>query len=371
MLAEKLGSVTILAYEPPAVIRTQEDRVDFLMRPKGGEISLISLGPKGSFGDYLKRRRRVGALVKQHSADWDVLFVPLVNRRVGLVYDHSRCARVVAHIGGHTPSVVRDGPGRLRPKKLFAMASAALVERRYRQIARRDLFFVNGEALLPHYDNPDSPVQVLRSSARRARHSYRAEDRFTNSAPNLLVLSRLAVEKGVLDVVEAFALVRAGSLPHAHLHVIGNGGAEAPMRERLAELGLTDAATFHGWVPAGDELFGRLESMDALLTLSLAESLPKTVWECMAHSVLVVSTPVGSLPDVFAHEQDLLFVPPQDPAAAAAAIERLAADPELRARLLARGRASAAEITLEAVAASLVDRIVERWPELQAKSLSA
>jgi glycosyltransferase involved in cell wall biosynthesis len=72
------------------------------------------------------------------------------------------------------------------------------------------------------------------------------------------------------------------------------------------------------------------------------------------------------LPDVFVDGEDVLFVPEYDPAAAAAAVKRLADDPELRRRLIARGQESAARATVEAICEELLERIAAKWPELQA-----
>jgi glycosyltransferase involved in cell wall biosynthesis len=303
-------------------------------------------------------------VIDAQSADWDALFLPLINRRVGLVYPRAKCPRVFAQIGGHNPTVVRDAPG-AKYRKMPALLAAALSERVYRRIAEREMFFVNGEALLPYYDTPRNPVGVLRSSARRAEFRFVAPDRFQGD-PQLLVVSRITAPKGVFDVLEAFGRLRASSMPTATLHMVGNGDAEGALRARAAELGVDDAIVWHGWVAPGAELYGIVQQMDVLLTLSYAESLPKTVWEAMAHSVLVVATPVGALPHVFTDGEDLLFVPPRDPVAAAAAVERLAGDPDLRHRLIARGLETSADVTVEGVAQQLLDRVVERWPELAA-----
>jgi glycosyltransferase involved in cell wall biosynthesis len=64
----------------------------------------------------------------------------------------------------------------------------------------------------------------------------------------------------------------------------------------------------------------------------------------MAHGCAVVATTVGGLPDMVIDGETGLLVPPLDPPALRAAIDRLVADPELRQRLGAAARERISEI---------------------------
>src|SRR5262249_739198 len=71
---------------------------------------------------------------------------------------------------------------------------------------------------------------------------------------------------------------------------------------------------------------------------SLFEGLPISVLEAMAAECPVVATAIGGTDEAVAHEVTGLLVPPRDPAALAAAIERLRNDPLLSRRFAAAGR---------------------------------
>jgi glycosyltransferase involved in cell wall biosynthesis len=87
---------------------------------------------------------------------------------------------------------------------------------------------------------------------------------------------------------------------------------------------------------------------------SRREGYGMVVREAMAAGRAVVATRVGGLADAIEDGVDGLLVPPRDVPALRAAVERLLADPELRARLGAAARAKATrEWSLEAAAASL------------------
>ena len=85
------------------------------------------------------------------------------------------------------------------------------------------------------------------------------------------------------------------------------------------------------------------------------EGMPLFVLECMATGTPVVATNVGGLPEIVEDDRTGLLVPPRDPAALAAGIGALLADPE-RGRLLA---ATAAErlhdFTIDTVAHRFAD----------------
>ncbi|SNT03107.1 glycosyltransferase family 4 protein [Rhodococcoides kyotonense] len=71
-----------------------------------------------------------------------------------------------------------------------------------------------------------------------------------SSHPSLSVLSRLVPHKQIEDALAAVATLRS-TIPDLHLDVIGGGWWEDNLRQRVRELGIDYAVTFHGHV---DEL---------------------------------------------------------------------------------------------------------------------
>jgi glycosyltransferase involved in cell wall biosynthesis len=75
-----------------------------------------------------------------------------------------------------------------------------------------------------------------------------ADDRSLRSPePRLVVLGRLVPQKRVEIALATVAALR-DRVPGLHLDVVGSGWWEPTLRERVAELGLEDAVTFHGHV---------------------------------------------------------------------------------------------------------------------------
>ena len=138
----------------------------------------------------------------------------------------------------------------------------------------------------------------------------------------VLYAGRLSEEKGVLELVEA-----AG---HLNLVVAGDG----PLRRRVPQA--------RGFLP-NDEL-QRLYARAAVVACpSRREGFGVACLEAMAHGRPVVASAVGGLKDLVVDGETGLLVPPRDPRALKAALERLLADRDLRRRLGAAGRERARE----------------------------
>jgi glycosyltransferase involved in cell wall biosynthesis len=140
--------------------------------------------------------------------------------------------------------------------------------------------------------------------------------------PHVLYVGRLSEEKGVRELAEA-----ARDLP---LVVVGDG----PLRHLLPEA--------VGFVPHA-ELGPWYERAAVVVVPSRREGYGMAAREAMAHGRAVVATAVGGLPDAVEDGVTGLLVPPRDPAALRAALERLLADAALRERLGAAARVQARE----------------------------
>ena len=133
----------------------------------------------------------------------------------------------------------------------------------------------------------------------------------------VLFAGRLSPEKGIEDL-----LAVADGL---HLVVAGDG----PLRPQVPQA--------LGMLPR-ERLYERLDRAAVVVFPSRRDGFPVACAEAMAHGRAVVATAVGGLPDMVVDGETGLLVPPGEPAALRAAVDRLLADPELRARLGAAAR---------------------------------
>ena len=152
--------------------------------------------------------------------------------------------------------------------------------------------------------------------------------------PAILVVARLFERKGVQHVLEA---LRDRNYPFT-VHIVGDGPARADL-ERLARASRTPVR-FWGWLDNGSEqLKDLLETSQIFVYPSTQENFPVALLEAMAAGLAIVTT-VGTGCDEVVGDSAVL-VRPGNSGDIRAALDRLVADPGLRA---AKGAAALARL---------------------------
>lgn len=169
--------------------------------------------------------------------------------------------------------------------------------------------------------------------------------------PTVLAVARHDPVKGLDVLLDAFALVPAP----ARLVIIGDGSETAALQQQCRRLELTDRVTFLQ-LPWDQPAADRMWAYDLFVLPSRVEGFPVTVAEAMLAGLPVVATDVGSVREAVIPGETGWIVPPEDPAALAAALSEALAD---RARSRAMG-ARAQEIaqdrfTIEATIRSYME----------------
>jgi glycosyltransferase involved in cell wall biosynthesis len=111
------------------------------------------------------------------------------------------------------------------------------------------------------------------------------------------------------------------------------------LRARVAALGIADRVGFTGFV---EDVPAVMRGLDIVVHASTEpEPFGLVILQAMACARPVIVTAVGGARELIAPEETALAVPAGDSTELARAIERLAAEPELRLRLAQAGRANA------------------------------
>jgi glycosyltransferase involved in cell wall biosynthesis len=148
-------------------------------------------------------------------------------------------------------------------------------------------------------------------------------------------IGRMTGVKRTDDVLRAFRRLRDRGVD-ACLCMIGDGPDRPAVERRAHELGLMRDTLFLGYQ---EEVAPFYAAFDAMILPSINEGTPVSAIEALAAGRPVVATRVGGVPDVVRDGEDGFLVEPGDVDALADRLARLAAEPELRERLGAAGRA--------------------------------
>ena len=136
----------------------------------------------------------------------------------------------------------------------------------------------------------------------------------------ILFLGELGKRKGIYDLLKAIPSV-IETYPQVEFYLCGNGDI-AKVRQLIESNQLTEHVQLQGWV-RGQKKHQLLSDARILVLPSHSEGLPMSVIESMMYRVPVITTPVGSIPDLFTDKEHVLLVEPGNVAQLSTAIESL------------------------------------------------
>lgn len=161
------------------------------------------------------------------------------------------------------------------------------------------------------------------------RDSVRRQSGLQPGEPALVAIGRMSREKGHIDLISAFRLLRE-RVPNLRLVLVGDG----PERDRL-ERAAGEGVLFCGQVR---DVAPYYAIADVIVLPSYTEGSSNVLLEAMAAGVPVVATEAGGTPEIAVSGENALLAPPGDPQALAAAIWEVLHDTGLRAKLVANAR---------------------------------
>jgi glycosyltransferase involved in cell wall biosynthesis len=268
---------------------------------------------------------RRGALLSGKHNDEQVLRRPWVGRVHGLVGRLPRCTVVLSdHVG-----------------RFVARYGRVPLERQERI----------------YYGLDPAPFEAARAEASGRREALRAELGIGADDVVAICVARFAPQKAHDVLLEAFARARSRVGPSLRLLLVGDdpfGDGRVEAEALAATLGLGDSVIFAGIRRDVPDL---LAASDLFVMASLWEGLGLVFLEAMATELPVLATDVSAVPEVVVPDATGLLVPPSDPEALAAGLERLARDPDLRSSL---GRSGADRVRTRFG----IDRMVEETLQL-------
>jgi len=293
-------------------------------------------GPVGYARRRQELKRRLNACIRMD----DALIMRVASPIAGLALEASGVAGrpFGLEVVGDPWDVFAPGAVRHPLRALFRWHFARQLRDQCRQAAA--VAYVTKDALQRRYPASARAFKTHYSSIRLLDQDY-VEDAVVHSRdPGVLVSvgTMSQMYKGFDTLVQSVRIcVSRGR--RLVLHLVGDGSFRARLAKMIADLDLTQHVILHGQVTSGAEVHAILDRADVFVLASRQEGVPRAMIEAMARGLPCLGTTVGGIPELLAAD---CLVPPNDPCALAAAIERLLASPNLRLRLgqanLARAR---------------------------------
>jgi glycosyltransferase involved in cell wall biosynthesis len=222
----------------------------------------------------------------------------------------------------------------LAPRAIAGIAVSAYNERELRDVGYRRT------TVAPVLFDVDSLRRDTDDAVLARLHAAKAK-----GGADIVFVGRVAPHKAQHDLVKALAAYRQAYDPQARLHLIGGPSSErywTTLQEFVDALGLRDAVTLTGSVPAG-ELGAHYRNADLFLCLSEHEGFCVPLIEAMANDVPIVALAAAAVPETLAGAG--LALDDKQPATVAAAMHVVLSDTTRRDQLVAAGRRRLADFT--------------------------
>ena len=163
---------------------------------------------------------------------------------------------------------------------------------------------------------------------------------------NIVAVGRLVEMKDHRTLLNAMQILKPSC--SFRLKIYGDGPLRAELDRLIDELGLSHQVRLLGW---SEQIYLRLREADLFVLSSRYEGFGNVLLESMAAGLPVISTDCDSGPrEILADGQYGILVPVANPEAMAAAIAKLAADPELRKEFAQRSLQRAQDFRVERIA---------------------
>ncbi len=324
-------------------------------------VKLVSLPQRGSLPHRLLHTQNYTRILKQYLNDLDALLIRGPTPLLPAMAKAASSSPTILLLIGDYRAGVNALPQPTWRKELIRLW-AWLNERGQLRAAKKSLVFVNSQRLYQKYRGKIKSLKETRTTTLLQKDFFRREDTCQTRPIRLLYTGRIDPAKGLLELVEALGfLVQQGQ--DIVLDLVGwpekGTNILSQVNESAYRIGVEDRVIYHGYKPVGPELFAYYKNADIYIIASQSsEGFPRTIWEAMAHSLPVIATRVGSIPDFI--EDAAVLVPPKNPKALAEGIKNLINHPELRKNHILKGFSLASENTLE-VQVGEMTKIIQLW----------
>lgn len=156
---------------------------------------------------------------------------------------------------------------------------------------------------------------------------------------HFLSISNLNSSKGTLVLLKAISQL-LDKTADFHVHFVGAPTVEISADQMLQEIEtrkLQAVVTYHGKLYGNDKKM-RFEEADCFVHPTLNDCFPLVILEAMQHSLPVISTPVGAIPDMVLEGETGTIVPVNSTTALMEAMLQLILHPDKAQELGQKGK---------------------------------
>ncbi len=305
--------------------------------PEGVPVRIYAGNWQGWMRDFVFGLR-VGAMLLWERRQYQIAYFLMQGFHLATGLPAARLAgkSIVMKVGGSgvIPVMAGSAAGRLELRWLRQWAARIMIlNEGMREEALQEGFPAEQLCWMPNPVDTEkfAPCDPAARLERRARFGIPA------TAPVALYCGRLAPEKALPSLMDAFALV-VKRIPEAVLVLVGDGPLRAPLTEQAARLQIPEKNLCFAGRVAPEDVPAWLQVADVFTLVSPSEGFPCALAEAMSAGLASVVSDIPGNRQLIESGVHGLLAPVGDSAAIAVAVMRIFEDAPLRARMAEASR---------------------------------
>ena len=187
-------------------------------------------------------------------------------------------------------------------RKLLIRAWAGIYYLFEINLAKKSNILATSDLLYRKFSKVSRKVEYVRTTTVNTQDIWIREDTCLNKEYKILYSGRIAENKGILELIDAIAILRAKNVP-VRLDIVGffsvNSDIEQKLNCKIKKYKLNEFIVYRGFCNVGIELLSWYRKSDifVLPTKSKGEGFPRVLWEAMASSIPIVVSDISGIKD--------------------------------------------------------------------------
>ena len=355
-LADQFSELRLFLHEEP-----NSNAIGYDFQLKKSNITFFSMGVKSPAWNRLLFPTKYLSKIEEKVASCDVFFLRAPSPLVPALYNYfEKKTNVVLLVVGD----YADGARYLVQPWYRLFAISYLLKRndkQLKQVLSKAKVFVNSLALKEKYKNINPQIDLFTTSSLTLNDFYLRENTCLGDEVKLLYTGRLDLAKGLKELIEAASMLNKNNRNISVHFVAWEDNPVKPVEQTLKDFAKQNSMEkkvfFHGKKAVGKELNSMYRMADIYVIPSYHEGFPRTIWEAMANSLPVISTPVGGIPHLLTHGKELLFAEVANSTDLSQKIEMMISEPDQRMKFIQNARERAKESALEVQVEKLIQNL--------------
>ena len=326
-ISKHVTKVGVIAYE------TKRKSKNILTK-LNEDVKIYSLGSKGNYMNHFERTARVKRICREINGGWDHLVVRGITPSQHLVWYNTKSEFKSFLL---VRSLNQYRKLNYSPLSLFLYVRNKVNEHLSKAIIRSaDIFFANSPSFFKELNLIDSKrIKFVPTNLVSIENYPEMIKKKPTNTINLLFVGRISYLKGLDELLNATKILKNKKI-NFNLKIVADLSSEnlKYYRDLAIKFDVSEHIDWVGFIPYGSPLFEYYKNADVFILPSYTEGFPRVFWEAAIHSLPVIITSVGGIPDLLTNQKHAMLISKKDSQSIVNALLELISNDVLRHKLI-------------------------------------